>query len=81
MQFIEGEPPISREMKALGYRKISARPRHHAQNEFAIEAYIGLSTLVLLATCAIKNYEKSGGLDRLLWFGLPIWSPRMFQCP
>jgi transposase len=33
------EPTMSREMKALGYRKISARPCHHAQNEFAIEAF------------------------------------------
>ncbi len=37
------EPTMSREMKALGYRKISARPRHHAQNEFAIEAFKSLS--------------------------------------
>ncbi len=33
------EPTMSREMKALGYRKITARPRHHAQNEFAIEDF------------------------------------------
>ena len=33
------EPTMSRELKALGYRKISARPRHHAQNEFAIEDF------------------------------------------
>ncbi len=33
------EPTMSREMRALGYRKISARPRHYAQNEFAIEAF------------------------------------------
>ena len=33
------EPTMSREMTALGYRKISARPRHHAQNEFVIEAF------------------------------------------
>ncbi len=33
------EPTMSREMKALGYRKISARPRHHAQNELAIDDF------------------------------------------
>ena len=33
------EPTMSREMKALGYRKISARPYHYGQNEFAIEAF------------------------------------------
>ncbi len=33
------EATMSREMKALGYRKITARPRHHAQNEFAIDDF------------------------------------------
>jgi transposase len=33
------EATMSRELKALGYRKISARPRHYAQNELAIEAF------------------------------------------
>ncbi len=33
------EATRSRELNALGYRKISARPRPHAQNEFAIEAF------------------------------------------
>jgi len=30
---------LSRELRALGYRKLSARPRHHAQAEGAIEEY------------------------------------------
>ena len=30
------ETTVGRELKALGYRKLSARPRHHAQNEYAI---------------------------------------------
>ena len=30
---------MSREMRALGYRKLSARPRHHAQAEGAIDAF------------------------------------------
>ena len=29
---------LSRELRALGYRKLSARPRHHAQMAGAIEA-------------------------------------------
>ncbi len=33
------EATMSRELKVLGYRKISARPRHRAQNEFAIEDF------------------------------------------
>jgi transposase len=30
---------LSREVRALGYRKLSARPRHHAQAEGAIEHF------------------------------------------
>jgi len=30
---------LSRELRAIGYRKLSARPRHHAQADGAIEAF------------------------------------------
>jgi len=30
---------LSRELRALGYRKLSARPKHHAQAEGAVEAF------------------------------------------
>jgi transposase len=30
---------LSRELRALGYRKLSARPRHHAKNEGAVVAF------------------------------------------
>jgi transposase len=30
---------LSRELRGMGYRKLSARPRHHAQAEGAIEAF------------------------------------------
>jgi transposase len=33
------EATMSRALRGLGYRKISARPRHHAQNELALEAF------------------------------------------
>ena len=33
------ETTVSRELKALGFVKISARPRHYAQNELAIENF------------------------------------------
>ena len=33
------EATMSRVLRSLGYRKLSARPRHHAQNEFALEAF------------------------------------------
>jgi hypothetical protein len=32
-------PTLSRELRALGYRKLSARPKHHAQDKDAIEAF------------------------------------------
>jgi hypothetical protein len=33
------KPTLSRELRAMGYRKLSARPRHHAQTDGAIEAF------------------------------------------
>jgi hypothetical protein len=30
---------LSRELRALGYRKLSARPRHHEHNEVSVEAF------------------------------------------
>ena len=33
------ERSVSRELKALGFRKLTARPRHHAQNELAMAAF------------------------------------------
>ena len=33
------EATMSRELRGLGLRKLSARPRHHAQNEFALDAF------------------------------------------
>jgi len=33
------ETTVGRELKALGFRKISARPRHYAQNELALEDF------------------------------------------
>jgi len=36
---IVAKQTLSRELRAMGYRKLSARPRHHAQAEGAIEEY------------------------------------------
>lgn len=33
------ESTVSRELRALGFRRLSARPRHHAQNEYALAAF------------------------------------------
>jgi len=33
------ETTVGRELKRLGFRKLSARPRHYAQNEAAVEAF------------------------------------------
>jgi hypothetical protein len=30
---------LSRELRAMGYRKLSARPRHHAQDAAAVAAF------------------------------------------
>ena len=33
------ETTVGRELKKRGYVKLTARPRHHAQNEFALDAF------------------------------------------
>jgi hypothetical protein len=33
------ESGMSRIVRGLGFAKLSARPRHHAQNEYAIEDF------------------------------------------
>lgn len=33
------ESTIGRALREMGYRKISARPRHHAQNEYVVEGF------------------------------------------
>lgn len=38
-QVSNSKQTLSRELRAMGYRKLSARPRHHAQNECAAEAF------------------------------------------
>jgi Winged helix-turn helix len=30
---------LSRQLRAMGFRKLSARPRHHAHNEHAAKAF------------------------------------------
>ena len=37
---------LSRELRAMGYRRLSARPRHHAQAEGAIENFKKVSPRV-----------------------------------
>jgi hypothetical protein len=37
---------LVRELRALGYRKLSARPRHHAQAEGAIEHFKSFPAVV-----------------------------------
>ena len=45
------ETTVGRELKALGFVKISARPRHKGQNEFAIDDFKKTSP---------PNWQKSG---------------------
>jgi transposase len=33
------ETTVGRMLKAMGFRKLSARPRHYAQNELAVDAF------------------------------------------
>jgi transposase len=45
---------LSREVRAMGYRKLSARPRHHAQAEGAIEHFKKASPLRWQASRATR---------------------------
>ena len=40
------KPTLSRQLRAMGYRKLSARPRHHARAEGAIEDFKKVSLRV-----------------------------------
>jgi transposase len=37
---------LSRELRAMGFRRLTARPRHHAQNPEALEAFKKISSRV-----------------------------------
>ena len=45
---------LSRELRTMGYRKLSARPKHHAQADGAIEAFKKTSPLRWRASRAIR---------------------------
>ena len=36
---VDAETTLGRILKNLGYRKLSARPKHHGQNEYALEDF------------------------------------------
>jgi hypothetical protein len=46
---------LSRELRAMGYRKLSARPRHHAQAEGAIADFKKTSPRVWTQSCARRR--------------------------
>jgi transposase len=54
-QIALSETTLSRELRALGYRKLSARPRHYAQNPEALEAFKKVSR---------PNWRRSGRASR-----------------
>ncbi|MFT8247229.1 IS630 family transposase [Roseomonas sp. BN140053] len=56
---------LSREVRALGYRKLSAQPRHHAQAEGAVEGFSEAFPAVLEEIAR----EKGLGRDEIeVWF-------------
>jgi len=46
---------LSRELRAMGYRKLSARPRHHAQAAGVIEDFKKASPRAWMQSCARKR--------------------------
>jgi hypothetical protein len=60
---------MSRELRALGYRKLSARPRHHAQAEGAIDDFKNVWPAPLQAACrselaSLRQRIRPGGVCR-----------------
>lgn len=53
---VVAETTVGRELRAMGFRRLTARPRHHAQNEFALEAFKKTSP---------TNWRRSGPACRL----------------
>jgi transposase len=52
------ETTVSRELRKMGYRKLSARPRHHAQREGAIEGFKKASRPAWRKSPAIKALRR-----------------------
>ena len=50
---------LSRELRKMGYRKLSARPRHHAQAEGAIETFKTYGPPRLQAISAIRSDQST----------------------
>lgn len=48
---VVAETTVGRELRAMGFRRLTARPRHHAQNERALEAFKKTSP---------KSWQRSG---------------------
>jgi hypothetical protein len=60
---------LSRELRAMGYRKLSARPRHHAQaagaiDDFKKRARVGGPPVAVETGCAIVN--RRGAAEEFL---------------
>jgi hypothetical protein len=49
---------LSRELRAMGYRRLSARPRHHAQAEGAIEDFKKASPRVWTRSLARRTSRQ-----------------------
>ena len=54
---------LSRELRALNYRKLSARPRHHAKSEAAVSAFKKTSRPVWR-----RSGRRSAGKPLEIWF-------------
>src|SRR3546814_13678284 len=65
------ETTVGRELKKLGYVKLTARPRHHSQNEHAMEAF---KKGALPPSWQRRSAERRGGKE-CGSTGRSRWSP------
>src|ERR1700730_521474 len=71
---------LSPELRAMGYRKLSARPRHHAQTEGAIEDFKKTSPSIFVAApqgpiTGFKMKRTGGASDQIVLDGLDARLP------
>src|SRR5690606_27318080 len=57
---------LSRELRGMGYRKLSARPRHHAQAKGAIESFKKTFPARVAEIAKDKSVDPA---DIEIWFG------------
>ena len=71
---------LSRELRALGYRKLSARPRHHAKDDAAADLFKKTSLPSLFRRSLANAYRGEAGETVLFLYFRKIFFRQAFAC-